>query len=221
MSRPASPAAQGPAVAVLAKQPRPGASKTRLSPPFTLHEAAALAEAMLCDVLDAVAATPGVRRVVVLEGAAGPWLPEGFELIAQRGNGHAERIAGAFADTGGPAVLIGMDTPQVTPALLAGAVEALLDPSVEAILGPAADGGWWAAGLKDTSRPAFQDVPMSRPDTLEHQRSRFAALGLRWSELEMLRDVDDATGARSVAALIPNSRFARLFDRLDRTAALR
>ena len=36
----------------------------------------------------------------------------------QRGDGLAERLAAAFADVGGPALLVGMDTPQVTPALL-------------------------------------------------------------------------------------------------------
>ena len=46
------------------------------------------------------------------------WLPAGFEVIPQRGDGLDERLAAAFADVGEPAFLVGMDTPQVTPALL-------------------------------------------------------------------------------------------------------
>ncbi len=60
---------------VIAKEPRPGRVKTRLTPPFTPGEAAALAEAALVDTLRAVAATPARRRVLVLDGEPGPWLP--------------------------------------------------------------------------------------------------------------------------------------------------
>ncbi|MYV39613.1 glycosyltransferase, partial [Streptomyces sp. SID1328] len=43
---------------VIAKEPRPGRVKTRLTPPFTPGQAAALAEAALTDTLRAVAAAP-------------------------------------------------------------------------------------------------------------------------------------------------------------------
>ena len=66
---------------VIAKEPRPGRVKTRLTPPFTPEEAAALAEAALADTLDAVARTPAERRVLVLDGTPGPWLPAGFEVV--------------------------------------------------------------------------------------------------------------------------------------------
>lgn len=57
---------------VIAKEPRPGRVKTRLTPPFTPQEAAELAEAALADTLAAVAAAPAARRVLVLDGAPGP-----------------------------------------------------------------------------------------------------------------------------------------------------
>ena len=54
-------------------------------------------------------------------------------MIGQRGNGLDERIAWALADTRVtpplPVVLIGMDTPQVTPELLAAAAEPLVSRS--------------------------------------------------------------------------------------------
>lgn len=203
------------AIAVLAKAPQAGTSKTRLHPPFTLEEAALLAEAMLQDVLAAVAATRAGRRIVVLAGEPGAWLPGGFEVVPQEGSGHAERIGAAFACIGGPALLIGMDTPQVTPALLEGAMERLATPGVDAVLGPAADGGWWAAGLRSPDPGVFRDVPMSMPDTIDHQRRSFESRGLRWSELAKIADIDDAASARAVAATAPRLRFARLLTRLD------
>lgn len=99
---------------VVAKAPRAGRSKTRLCPPCTPEEAAWLAEAALADTLAAVAATPVRRRVLVLSGELGPWLPGGFEVLAQRGDGFDEPLAAAFVDAGTPALLVGMDTPQVT-----------------------------------------------------------------------------------------------------------
>ena len=70
---------QGPdtTLLVIAKQPVPGRVKTRLVPPFTHEQAAALAEAALADTLDVMAMAPVRRRLVVLDGVPGPWLPAG------------------------------------------------------------------------------------------------------------------------------------------------
>ena len=75
------------ALLVIAKQPVPGRVKTRLCPPCTPDQAAALAEASLLDTLAAVAATPASRRVLVFEGDPEPWCPAGFDTFAQRGDG--------------------------------------------------------------------------------------------------------------------------------------
>lgn len=69
---------------VIAKQPLPGRVKTRLVPPCTAQQAATLAEAALADTLHAVLAAPARRRVLVLEGEPGPWLPPGFDIMRAR-----------------------------------------------------------------------------------------------------------------------------------------
>jgi rSAM/selenodomain-associated transferase 1 len=189
---------------VIAKEPVPGRVKTRLTPPYTPAEAAALAEAALADTLDAVAATPAARRVLVLAGRSGPWLPEGFEVIPQRGGGLDERLANAFGDVGGPAVLVGMDTPQVTPAALTRALRGLDD--ADAVFGPAADGGFWLLGLRRPDPRLLLGVPMSRPDTGAHQLARLR--GLRVTTLGVLTDVDTDADAVRVAAQAPGTRFA-------------
>lgn len=197
---------------VIAKEPRPGRVKTRLTPPFTPEEAAGLAEAALADTLDVVARTPARRRVLVLDGTPGPWLPAGIEVVPQCAGGLDERLAAAFAGCDGPALLIGMDTPQVTPALLT------VDfTDCDACFGPAEDGGFWALGLADPAPELLRGVPMSTPDTGAAQRRRLAHLRVR--ELPLLRDVDTAGDATLVARAAPEGRFAARLARL--TAARR
>ncbi|MEU1319048.1 TIGR04282 family arsenosugar biosynthesis glycosyltransferase [Streptomyces tibetensis] len=188
---------------VIAKEPRPGRVKTRLTPPFTPRQAAALAEAALADTLQAVAAAPATRRVLVLDGAPGPWLPPGFDVVAQCAGRLDERLAEAFARCTGPALLIGMDTPQVTPELLT------VDfAGCDAWFGPAEDGGFWALGLACPDPALLRGVPMSTPVTGAVQRGRLVAAGLRVRDLPPLRDVDTAPDAHAVAAMAPRGRFA-------------
>ena len=51
-----------------------------------------------------------------------------------------------------PALLVGMDTPQLTPALLLDGLRALARPDVDAVLGPTLDGGYWGVGFARPSR---------------------------------------------------------------------
>jgi rSAM/selenodomain-associated transferase 1 len=195
-------------IIVLAKAPVPGRVKTRLCPPCDPDQAAKLAEAALVDTLTAVAATPTRRRVLALDGNAGPWLPAGFEVLPQRGDGLDERLAHAFTDLGEGGLLIGMDTPQVTPACLRAVLRALQGGPADAVLGPCLDGGWWGIGLCAPDPAVFLGVPMSTAGTYEAQRSRLCALGLQTRPLPALRDVDDMDDAVAVARAVPHSRFA-------------
>jgi rSAM/selenodomain-associated transferase 1 len=195
-----------------------GRSKTRLTPPCTPAQAAILAEAALADTLAAVAATAAQRHVVVLDGEPGAWLPPGFEVIAQRGAGLGERLAAAFSDVGGAALVVGMDTPQLTPALLGEALAHL--HRADAVIGAAPDGGYWAIGLRCADDAVFAGVPMSEPTTCAVQRRRLRALGLQTRELPPLRDVDDITDAHAVAAAAPATRFARTLAAIDLGAAI-
>ncbi|MER7922637.1 DUF2064 domain-containing protein [Streptomyces sp. NPDC096057] len=199
---------------VIAKEPLPGRAKTRLTPPFTPDEAAALAEASLVDTLHVVLATPARRRVLVLAGAPGPWLPPGFDVVPQCDGGLDERLAAAFAGCDGPALLIGMDTPQVTPELLT------VDfADCDAYFGPAEDGGFWALGLAEPDPALLRGVPMSTSTTGAVQRRRLTAGGLRVHDLPSLRDVDTAHDAELVAAEAPEGRFASELARLHTAVA--
>lgn len=190
-----------------------GRAKTRLCPPLSAAQAAELAEAALRDTLEAVLQTPAARRVLVLDGPVGEWLPAGLEVIPQRRVSFAERLAGAFEDVGEPAFLIGMDTPQVTPAMLVWALEAL--DANDAVLGLCEDGGYWGIGLRRADARVFAGVPMSTGRTGECQRLRLEELGLRTHALPVLRDVDRHADALAVAGQAPASRFAQALRRAE------
>ncbi|MBP2472776.1 glycosyltransferase A (GT-A) superfamily protein (DUF2064 family) [Crossiella equi] len=200
------------AVLVVAKSPVPGQAKTRLSPPATPEQGARIAWASLVDTLAAVRRTPGVRRAVALTGplheAVAPVPLRGFAVRPQRGADFAERLANAHLDVGGAVFQIGMDTPQVTPELLAASVEVL--GSAQAVLGLAQDGGWWGLGVREARwASVLRGVPMSREDTGERTLAALRSAGLTVALLPVLSDVDTMADAVAVARDLPGSAFAR------------
>jgi len=195
-------------VLVMAKAPVPGRVKTRLCPPCTPVEAAALAEASLADSLEAVAACGAGRRVLALEGAPGPWLPPGFEVISQCEGSFDRRLTHAWAIAGGPGVQIGMDTPQIGADDLDHALGAL--DTTGAALGHAVDGGWWAIGLRRPHPDAFRGIPMSTARCGRDQEARLRSLGLTVTLLPTLVDLDTVDDLAAVVAAGPATRTARL-----------
>jgi rSAM/selenodomain-associated transferase 1 len=204
---------------VLAKEPVPGRAKTRLCPPCTPQSAAALAAAALADTLAAGCASAADRVVLALDGRTGDWCPPGVRIVDQGTGGLADRLATAWAHTEGPAVLIGMDTPQVGPAALDAAFAALVEPGTDAVLGPATDGGWWALGLRGPVPGVFAGIPTSRSDTGARQAARLAALGLTVGALDLRTDVDTWDDAVAVAREAPATRFATAVRSLASRAA--
>lgn len=195
-------------IVVVAKEPLPGKVKTRLCPPCTPDQAARLAAAALADTLEAAGRARAHRLVLLLDGVYEP--PPPWEVTAQHGDGLGARLANGLADTardGVASLLIGMDTPQVTPGLLDTVAAGLSD--VEAVLCPAHDGGWWALALRDPHRAAILErVPMSRPDTAELTYQALVRQGLSVALGPFLRDVDTIEDVAGVAAACPTTRFA-------------
>jgi glycosyltransferase A (GT-A) superfamily protein (DUF2064 family) len=213
---------------VLAKEPLAGRVKTRLCPPCTPDEAAAVAEAALADTLQAATAAGADRVVLSLDGRPGSWCPPGVEVVPQGEGTLADRLAATWRHAAGPALQIGMDTPQVTGAELAEAMAGLVDHDRdgdggghEAVLGLADDGGWWAIGFRGPCpHDAFSGIATSRPDTGARQLARLEALGLRVGLLRAQRDVDTWSDARLVAAAHPEGRFARAVARVSSARAV-
>lgn len=193
---------------MLAKEPVAGRVKTRLCPPCTPATAAALATAALADTLAAACGSGADRVVLALDGRPGDWCPPGVTVVDQGRGSLSQRLTTAWRQARGPALLVGMDTPQVTAAALDAAMVALAAPGVDAVLGPAADGGWWTVGLRRRHPAAFLGVPTSRCDTGVRQAGRLTRLGLGVHVLAELTDVDTWADALAVAAMAPATRFA-------------
>jgi rSAM/selenodomain-associated transferase 1 len=193
---------------VIAKAPVAGRVKTRLCPPCTPAQAAAIAAACLVDTFAAAAAVTAIRRCIVLSGRY--TAPPGWWVVPQRGGGLGERLAHAFADTALPNVaslLVGMDTPQLTPALIESVAAGLGD--ADAVLAPARDGGWWALAVREPRYAAvLAGVPMSTADTAARTVAALSGQGLRIGYGPTLRDVDTADDARRVAGQAPGTAFA-------------
>jgi glycosyltransferase A (GT-A) superfamily protein (DUF2064 family) len=139
--------------------------------------------------------------------------------VPQVAGGLDERLAAAFdLCAGRPALLIGMDTPQVSAELLA---EALAATVSGAAFGPSYDGGWWALGLAHSDGALLRGIETSTARTGALQRARLADAGLAVTDLPTLVDVDDAADAARVAAEYPGGAFAATLRslRVERGAA--
>ncbi|MDY7526702.1 MULTISPECIES: TIGR04282 family arsenosugar biosynthesis glycosyltransferase [unclassified Cryobacterium] len=211
------------ALVVIAKECLPGRVKTRLHPALSFEQAAELAAASLDDTLTAALALPASRRILAFDGVTPPRLAAEFEILPQVAGGLDERLAAIFDGLDEPTVLIGMDTPQVTTELLAPVFTDWPDDT-DAWLGLADDGGFWALALaaprggssRGHSRNGhsrrgdlIRGVAMSMDDTGARQLDRLEEAGLRVRHLPLLTDVDTIADAHSVAATVPNGRFAR------------
>ena len=190
------------AVLVMAKQPVPGASKTRLQPAIDQEQAAALSE---CFILDAVELAAGLRtdvpgldvKIAGTPAAAASYFatiaPEtGF--VAQRGADLSERLHTVMAETlddgVDQVVAINSDSPTLPGALLVQAFEALDRPDVDVVLGPAEDGGYYLIGWKRVDDRLINDVTMSTPTVLADTLSVAAEQGLSVDLLPSWYDVD-------------------------------
>lgn len=192
------------ALAVMIKAPRAGASKTRLVPPLTPTEAAALSVCFLRDTTasiadvtrDVRAAGVAVYTPVGAEAAFAGLLPAAFSLLAQRGEAFGDRLLYAAEDllaVGYESLcLIDSDSPTLPPQLLAAAVNALSRPGDRVVLGPSDDGGYYLIGLKRAHRHLFADVAWSTAKVCAQTVKRAIEIELAVTTLPLWYDVDDA-----------------------------
>jgi uncharacterized protein len=207
------------ALAVMAKAPRAGKVKTRLQPPLSAEDAAALNVCFLRDTAENIAdvAREGGARGIVCytpvgdEAAFDGLLPGGFALIAQRGDGFGERLLYAAEDIlscGFSAVcLIDSDSPTLPKDALRVAVRELARPGERVVLGPSEDGGYYLIGMKRPEPRVFERISWSTASVFAETLDRAREAGLELMELPKWYDVDDeATLTLLEAELLRNER---------------
>ena len=192
----------------MTKVPRPGRVKTRLSPPITPEEAAALNTCFLRDTTAAIAAAGadggslgvGVYTPLGEESAYKNILPHDFMLVPQRGDAFGERLTLAAEDlfaVGFEAVcLIDSDSPTVPQHAYADAVRLLAQPDDCVVLGPSDDGGYYLIGLKKPHRRVFEEIDWSTERVFEQTIARAKEAGLAVELLPTWYDVDDRATLR-------------------------
>lgn len=181
---------------VVAKQPTPGQTKTRLCPPLHPIQAANLYDCFLRDTLDTMRKVSGVHRVI-------GFLPEDAQvyfnllapdmgLVCQRGNSLGERLDNLLTDAlaGGSqrVVVIDSDSPTLPVNYISLAFERLAD--VDVVLGPTRDGGYYLIGLKKPQPHLLRQVQMSTPHVLSDTLALANATRLTISLLPTWYDVD-------------------------------
>jgi rSAM/selenodomain-associated transferase 1 len=191
------------ALAVMAKAPKAGHVKTRLSPPLDSQQAAALNIAFLRDTiacLKEVEAAAEAKAVVSYtpigeEANFAGIVPNDVALIPQRGEGFGERLQYTAEDlfaAGFSAVcLIDSDSPTVPMSAYIEAVERLLTNEDCTVLGPSDDGGYYLIGVNALHPRLFEDIAWSTAIVAEQTLQRAQEIDLPVYSLPTWFDVDD------------------------------
>lgn len=186
---------------IMAKAPRPGLVKTRLTPPLSPADAAHLYRCFLRDKCAQVRRIPGVMRVVAYtpadaEAEVRAISGADFTLIPQEGQSLGARlraVAAGILEGGAPSVtLIDSDTPTLPLRVLHDALALLAARAHDVVLGPSEDGGYYLIGLTRAIAGLFGDIPWSTGEVLRATLDRSLALGLRPTLLPTWWDVDTA-----------------------------
>ena len=220
---------RGPAIGIMSKAPRVGASKTRLIPALGAQSASDLSAAFLADLGDMVADVAarhdgrGYAVFAPLDGEAdcARLFPADFGFLPMVGDDFGRVLFGAGRDllAAGHAcvLLVNGDSPTLPAAFLEQAVAILQAPGERAVFGQALDGGYYLIGTKALHPALFTDIAWSTSVVLEQSLARAQAIGLPTALLPAWYDVDDRDGlgllAQEFAGCVPPG-----LDRLGSTA---
>jgi rSAM/selenodomain-associated transferase 1 len=192
-------------VCVMAKAPIAGSVKTRLVPPLSREQAAALASAFLVDTWRVATALVGARVLLARAGdpSAFPGELAGVDSVDQVGGDLGARIESSIAaalERGSPALVIGADLPGLPVAHL-GAARAALE-TADCVLGPSADGGFYLIGARRWVPGMLRDLPWSQPRTREAAIARLASIGLTVGAAPAFDDIDDPADLATLRAAL-------------------
>lgn len=123
------------------------------------------------------------------------WSVPGYTKRKQNGNDLGERMLNSFKELFDQGftriIIIGSDCLQLQTENLQEAV-ALLESNV-AVIGPASDGGYYLLGLTKLYPELFVNKPWSTDQVFAKTIDDFNNLGISYSLLEELSDIDDIT----------------------------
>ena len=186
----------------------PGRTKTRLVPPLTFDQAAALNTAFLQDIADNLllagrhAGSPATRRSrrPAPRSFSSRILPPAIGLIdaclPNFGDCLLHTIEEILARGHHSAVVLNSDSPTLPTAFLVETGGSLARPGERAVLGPSSDGGYYLLGLKTAHRRMFEDIAWSTERVAQQTLERAREIELDVHMLPVWYDVDDVDGLR-------------------------
>ena len=192
----------------MAKAPREGEVKTRLVPPLTAAEAAALSAVFIRDTAGNIlaaaenAAIDGFVAYSPPDSAAAfaAMVPEPVQLLPPRRLGLGASLFDAASDLlaagYGAACLIDGDSPTLPTSVLIEAARTLALPGDRVVLGRAEDGGYYLIGLKRPHRRLFEEIAWSTESVFRQTLDRAAEIGLGVHALPLWYDVDEVASLR-------------------------
>ncbi|MFC2028887.1 TIGR04282 family arsenosugar biosynthesis glycosyltransferase [Chloroflexota bacterium] len=186
------------ALIVVAKQPFPGKTKTRLSPPLKPEQASALYECFLLDTLEQMRRVKEVQRILAYLPFEGidyfQTIAQDFALILQVGHDLGSRLDNTlnkYLSAGfESAVIMNSDSPTLPAEYLTQAFEAL-SGNADVVLGPCDDGGYYLIGVKKPAPRLMREIKMSTPSVMEETIALAKEEDLELYELPAWYDVDD------------------------------
>lgn len=208
-----------PVVVIMAKAPAVGKTKTRLCPPLTPTQAAALYEAMLRDTVELVSEVVGLGLAIAVTPPATidqfhAIAPPRASLFPVSGTDIGEclnRTMNHYFSIGHPQVIaLNSDGPTLPADYLREASTQLSRADV--VLGPSEDGGYYLIGLKRPVPELFQDIDWSTDRVTTQTLKHIEALGLRVSLLPTWYDVDtpaDMERLQSELNTLPDNKLIR------------
>jgi len=193
------------AVVVMAKAPREGFVKTRLTGAYPPRDVVQLSDCMLRDTLALVQALSRVHVAVMCPSEDVPHiearLPAGVRVVGQCGNGLAAALVSAFehfVPDFRRVVAVDSDSPHLPLAILQSAFE-LLETN-EVVVGPTDDGGYYLVGASAMRPRLFDSAPLGTGNARDALLGNARALGLSVAFTEPWYDVDVPADLRRLAA---------------------
>jgi hypothetical protein len=193
-------------IAIMAKAPRGGHVKTRLSPSLAPDEIVRLYTCLLADTLTLARSLNGIRIALVCPEedaeALATLAGDHVAIVCQQGRGLAAGLDSAFRLLLGPGcrqvVAVDSDSPHVPPAVLAAAFTHL--ETYDLVVGPTTDGGYYLVGASAAHTGLFEATGMGTSSALTALLTRAHAAGLTVARTPECYDVDEPADLTRLAA---------------------
>lgn len=192
------------AVVIMAKEPVPGRTKTRLHPLLGSEAAADLYRCFLMDTIELAVAAPGADVILAIDPPTSTDfftdLAPGIPVVPQRGAHLGDRldsvIDSCLRSGYEHVVAVGSDSPSLPTSFIATAFDELDRTDVDVVLGPTEDGGYYLIGVDRRPGALVTDVTMSTPEVLSETVAVADRLGLTIQLVERWYDIDEPADLR-------------------------